>query len=790
MIKQNDTLKSVVLPRAAGRDVPGAAAPQLLKRWEWWFVGGLFVLSLALRLIYLSQIRENPFFEHPRLDALYHDRWAQSIAAGNILGNETFFRAPFYPYLLGTLYALFGHDYFVPRLFQHLLGALSVVLVFLLARRFFDSLTAIVASLLAATYAVLIYFEGELLFESLLAFLCLLWLLCLDRARERSTMTRWLTVGFVYGLICITRPPFLVLIVPLFGYEVWRLIERNGWKTGARLALFLLLGCAVPIAPITIRNLLVGNEFVLIASQGGVNFYIGNNPTADGYSSAMPGPLGASWENRDQTYYVEKEMGRRPTPGEESWFWYRKGIEFIREQPARFAELLVKKVYLFWNGFEIPNNQSFYSFVQYSSLLEALPVDFRIVGPLALLGMVMAWTSGRSRFTILFILMYSAVIALFFVCDRYRVPVIPLLCIFGAHTILALVNLWKAGKRQVFSTYLAIGVLFAVVVNSDIYGVANTQPGGDSFSVGLVAIEKGEYEEAIKAFEQCTAAQTYVPNLFVGWGVAELMRGNKREAVRRFRQELHYNPRSYAALANLAFVHYSDRTLDSALAYSSRAIAEKPYVPVAYIYKAQSLRLRNGMAAAEKTLRDGLKHCGDDFLYGEYLLAGMHAESGDPGVADSLYRSILQQAAMPRQPRYEPEFSYSQEGMMGESIIRLKAKAHYGLGGLFAARGQLDSSIGQFRVSTLLVPDLADAWADLGVALLQTRRYSSADSALHRALGLDSANYLYWYNYGTLLGITHRFPEAREAFERALRLRPDFAPAQEKLAITKGQLGE
>ena len=71
---------------------------------------------------------------------------------------------------------------------------------------------------------------------------------------------------------------------------VWILVlHRPHWRRSLGYALCLFIGCIAPVLPVTIRYLVVGNDFVLIASQGGVNFYIGNNPHADGMSAVIKG---------------------------------------------------------------------------------------------------------------------------------------------------------------------------------------------------------------------------------------------------------------------------------------------------------------------------------------------------------------------------------------------------------------------------------------------------------------------------------------------------------------------
>ena len=58
-------------------------------------------------------------------DSRGYDAWAQQLAAGDWIGRDVFYQAPLYPYFVGVVYALFGHDLLVVRVIQALLGALS-----------------------------------------------------------------------------------------------------------------------------------------------------------------------------------------------------------------------------------------------------------------------------------------------------------------------------------------------------------------------------------------------------------------------------------------------------------------------------------------------------------------------------------------------------------------------------------------------------------------------------------------------------------------------------------------
>src|SRR3970040_926512 len=112
----------------------------------------IFVFSFVLRLIYLLEIQANPHFYNLTLDPLYHDTWAKQIAGGDWMGNQVFFGAPFYPYFLAVLYKIFDHHLFLVRLIQHLIGCISMVLIFLVAKKIFDRKVAILASIIAATF--------------------------------------------------------------------------------------------------------------------------------------------------------------------------------------------------------------------------------------------------------------------------------------------------------------------------------------------------------------------------------------------------------------------------------------------------------------------------------------------------------------------------------------------------------------------------------------------------------------------------------------------------------------
>jgi len=502
----------------------------------------LFAFALALRLIYLVQIHDNPTFKYPTLDARYHDEWAQAIADGQLTQPEAFFRAPLYPYLLGLVYYIFGHNFYAPRIGQHLIGSFGVVLLTLLAIRLFGKKFAVATGIFFATYASVIYFEGELLLDFLLISLDLLLFIFLYKAKENPSWSNWLIAGLWFGLSAITRPNILVFI-PAVLFWIWcSFRKREVFKRQFTFAVQFLVGVFLPILPVAVHNYQTEKPLVLIASQGGINFYIGNNPNAEGYTSMMPGRLQTNWELADIRAMAKEETGRELSSAELSDFWYRKGLAFWKSEPDDVFQLLLKKTYLFFTRFEISNNQDIYLFWKNSSLIRFLPVGFWIIGPLGLLGIVFSFVNRRARLLSVFVLLYAASVIFFFVNARFRLPVLPFLTLFGVYAVFELGRRFREKQNRL--PYVAALALFSVLVNSNFYGFTkNVKPAG-LFRLGNVFMERGNHAEARQFFYQTVQLDPKFKFVHLNLGVVALKESDLKTAEEEFKKELETDPQS------------------------------------------------------------------------------------------------------------------------------------------------------------------------------------------------------------------------------------------------------
>lgn len=458
------------------------------------------LVALAARVVHVVQIQDGPLVSAPILDEKVHHEWAATLAAGEPWSVDRatgeplpYFRAPLYVWFLGGVYRLFGVDAGLPpRLVQAVLGALGCGLLFLLGRRLFGATTAWIAGLAMALDWLLVVYDGELLIVPLIVLLDVLLALLLVRAAgtpdPRRRLAGWAVSGLVLGLSAIARPNILLYAPAVLAWVLLDELRRaraapagsvapgaGSAEAGPRATRRALLAGAaltvavlVPILPVTARNWLVGHDRVLIASQGGLNFYIGNNPRSDGVTAVVPGTSPDWWAGYDQSHaMVRQALGREPKESEVSQWFFARGLDFWREDPRAALALTGLKARYLAGRQEWPNNKCLYTFVdEFAPLTGLLPVGFWIVGPLGLLGLVLALREPRRLFPLWgFVLVYAASIVPFFVSARFRAPIVPFLILLGAHALTWLVARARRRDWRALAPALVALAALAVFVN-------------------------------------------------------------------------------------------------------------------------------------------------------------------------------------------------------------------------------------------------------------------------------------------------------------------------------------
>jgi 4-amino-4-deoxy-L-arabinose transferase-like glycosyltransferase len=215
----------------------------------------------------------------PKTDSADYDRIAVSLVAhgrfpGSILApGPSALRPPLFPYALAAAYRVVGVGsattrWEAGRLLEAALGAVTVLLIGVIALRLWGRRAALVSSALAAVYPPLVLVGSSLMSESLFIPLALASVLAALIARSSTNRLRWcLLSGLLLGLGALTRGNGIALLLPIAAL-VW-----TGRPVLSRRALAAPLVVAIAVAltlvPWTVRNANAFHELVPITTETG-----------------------------------------------------------------------------------------------------------------------------------------------------------------------------------------------------------------------------------------------------------------------------------------------------------------------------------------------------------------------------------------------------------------------------------------------------------------------------------------------------------------------------------------
>ncbi len=488
------------------------------------------MLGAALRVAHVLALRSSPWFDHLVVDPEYYDTWARRIAAGDWLGDGAFYMDPLYPYVLGALYRLCGRDLLLARLLNVALAAGTIALVAGIARRIGGARAATVAAFALAVYAPDVFYVGEIDKTTLSMFLTAAALaLTLVRANFAG--------GVALGAAALTRAN-LVVAAPLLAVAARR-----------RAAVFMA-GLACVLVPVAWRNHHVAGVWALTTTQAGQNFYTGNNPLNPwGAYGAVPFVRGnPHFEEADFRAEAERRSGRPLASGEVSRFWFAEAFQHVREHPGFALRAIARKVALFWNDFEISDNQDQYLLERFSWVLRLPLLGFGWLPPFALLGAIAGWRARAVRVLVGFVALYCASVVAFFVFSRYRIQVVPALLPLAALGVLDVVARPRAGAWQPVAIRLvAAGIVAAFTFHTfDVF--SRDDPQANEMRLRHLAdmeLDAGHADRALAAYDEairgcplrCTDALVDLTTTYLRGGRAADAERYLRDFVARYPEQ-------------------------------------------------------------------------------------------------------------------------------------------------------------------------------------------------------------------------------------------------------------
>jgi 4-amino-4-deoxy-L-arabinose transferase-like glycosyltransferase len=553
--------------------------PASADRTRRWLVA-ILASGCAIRLAHFWAISDTAFLKAPlaapasNSDLYAFWQWAQTIAAGDLLGRNTyhpdfltsvapmetwyrwwggkeiFRQAPLYPYWVAGLSAVSSSSVGFVIFAQLAAGALQPLVIFWLAKRLLDARVGLVAAALTAFYGPFIFHQGVLLRDWLPPLLEPLALVALLTARARGRRLDWLLAGVTLGVAVLTKETIL-LFIPLV--LLWLVLEYRGvFKTAAIPAAILILGFLLALSPLLFRNYAVGAPLFAISNQAGEAFIVGN--AADGFPVGFVPPASLIG-------ILTRSDGRLGTIIRETLATYQGDwIGFVARQFLKLRALV--------DPLEVPNNVSFSYGLEISPALW-FTLRYGIIFPLGVAGLCLSLRQWR-RHLLLALYALSSVGGMMFgvILARFRLVLVPPLMIYGAAGLVSFVEAIRMRRMGKVRVYVGLIVGFTVTQHlllplwnlrgTDYYGIHSY----DYFVSAEIYAGDGRPDRAVTEMERLqrkaserasfasvgTGARFREGNYRVQWATKLIAEGRREEAGQQ------------AESARLAYTPFNDRS--------------------------------------------------------------------------------------------------------------------------------------------------------------------------------------------------------------------------------------
>ncbi len=467
--------------RAAAGDVPTGR-----RGTPWWGTIAVLLLALVVRLVVAADVRAAPDTFAPIIDGEAYLLQALRVPAGEDIADDVYFQAPLYPWLLGLVLraggvegvldaervgdvapALVEQALAAGRALNLALGLIAVWLVMRLGGALFSWRAALGAGVLAALYGPFVFYEGHLL-KAVLSLVFLPWaVLAAARALRRGTPRDFAWCGFALGAGSLVQGHVMPLVPAGVLVLGWRALRGAGptRRFNARSAAMLVIGAALALSPVALRNSLVAGRPVLSTAQGGAALWLCNNPDNPlGIAEHNAGIRQVPRHERDDFHAeTERLTGRSMTSGEISRYWAARSLAWIAEQPTAWLAVEARKLAALCSRYESPDNTGYFLGQEVSAFLRYTPARFGVVFPLACGGALLAWRRRRSGpggvgALAWATLLYGGVVILFCVTSRYRLPWVPLLLTFAGYLLGECLRLGAGRERLLIGGALLLGL--------------------------------------------------------------------------------------------------------------------------------------------------------------------------------------------------------------------------------------------------------------------------------------------------------------------------------------------
>ena len=605
--------------------------PSLTRRRNISAAGVVFLAALVVRVWVLCGAANTPDFLPEHGDMKFYSDWARRIAAGTWTDHQAFYGLPGYAYWLALIYAVFGFQPYIAALFQVLSEAFTSLLIFKLAPLAFGSIhestpadarrTRIIGGLAAVGWMC---FVPAQVYSTILmptaylvaAFWGVVWWV-LRRRTNRPGPGEFALVGLSMGVIAMMIANILFL-VPLV---IAAIFLRRGWSDtarpftprakGAAVAL-LLAGMTLGASPCALHNYFLAGEWVPFSAHVGINTFLGNNPSADGYPE-VPAPLHADQLGllKDSILWAERAAGHPLKRAEVSAYWSTQAHRYIHDHPADWLKLEARKLGNFWNVF-VYDDLGVVSPLRNDGVLLPGP-GFGLVAALGLPGLLLAAIRRpRARWIVAAVGLHMASLMTVFITERYRIAVVPGLLLCGSYGLVELggalmTRRWIAVAAYATLLAAAVGIV-CLPVDSRVYYI-------DDFNSSLADLNQNRLDVAQVKLERVLANNPNNAETNFALGNLWLAKGDRTRAKSFYRRTLEIDPRHDRALNNLGVLAIQEKRWPLAELFLRGSLQIAPDDAKTNYLLAQVRFERNDLDGAHAALADAMRLRPDDVAF-------------------------------------------------------------------------------------------------------------------------------------------------------------------------------
>jgi tetratricopeptide (TPR) repeat protein len=592
----------------------------------------LFFLTLGIRLFVLIRLSQSVHFLPDGDDMKFYSDWALRIAHGQWTDHKAFYGLPGYAYVLAGIFSLVGFDPFTVGLLQSVMDAAISVLLYKLAFVIFRSEpqdgggapTSRGAQIGIAAALGWAFFTPAQAFATILmptVWLVLAYWLCVWWAVKTETSSwwkPWLGLGIFIGVIA-TLVATILFAVPILIAAIYRSVDR-GRPPGARMPkivaaiLVLVSGLFVGTSPVWFHNYFIAREPVLLSAHGGINFWIGNNPTANGYPKMPPG-IRATQEGllRDSITLAEQAAGKKLTRAEVSKFWSAQANHYIHDHFFSWLKLMSVKFRNFWNAYQYDDLSIIKLFRDDGVLPPGLRFGF--VAALGLAGCVpvlrrfpRAWWVAAAVF------LHMCALMPVFVTERYRLAAAPGLLILAAGGLWIFWENLTTARWKPVAAYIVLACFAGWFVSIPLPPADQGLWSLDHYKAGIRATTAGDLDRAQRNLETAFAYVQNNADINFALGNLWLAKSDRatdpREKARErgnakifYRRALDLNPRHTGTLNNLGVLAMEEKLWDLAERFFLASLESEPG-DATRLYLVARVRFEAGKRAEAQTALD------------------------------------------------------------------------------------------------------------------------------------------------------------------------------------------